>query len=64
MKSHFPAIFLSVLLSLGTISVAWSVDLRKGVIAYNSGDYATVVREWTPLAKQGYARAQFNLDVV
>ena len=58
MKSHFTAIFLSALLSLGTISAAWSADWGKGLTAYDSGDYATALREWTPLAKQGDADAQ------
>ena len=61
MKSHFTAIFLSVLLSLGTISAAWSADLEKGLTAAKSGDYATALQEWTPLAKQGNASAQYNL---
>ena len=61
MKSHFTAIFLSVLLSLGTISAAWSADFQKGVAAAQSGDFATALREWTPLAKQGNADAQYFL---
>ena len=61
MKSHFTAIFLSVLLSLGTISAAWSADFDKGLTAYESGDFATDLREWTPLAKQGNACAQYLL---
>ena len=61
MKSHFTAIFLSVLLSLGTISAAWSADLQKGLTAYQSGDFATALRELTPLAEQGDATAQFVL---
>ena len=32
--------------------------------AYKSGDYATALREWTPLAKQGNADAQFDLGVM
>ena len=34
---------------------------KKGLIAYQSGDYATALREWTPLAEQGDARAQFQI---
>ena len=36
----------------------------KGFAAYQSGDYATALREWTPLAKQGDAVAQYNLGVM
>ena len=53
MKSYLTAICLTLVLSLGTISAAWSADFQKGVAASESGDYATAQREWTPLAKQG-----------
>ena len=46
---------------LGSAGESWSADFQKGVAAYKSGDYATALREWTPLAKQGDADAQFNL---
>jgi len=36
-------------------------DFDKGAAAYSSGDYATALREWVPLAEQGNAPAQFNL---
>jgi len=32
--------------------------------AYDKGDYATALRLWLPLAKQGDAIAQFNLGQV
>ena len=38
-----------------------SADLPKGAIAYKSGDYATILREFRPLAEQGNADAQFML---
>jgi hypothetical protein len=44
--------------------VSWSQDFQKGLTAYKSGDYATALREWTPLAKQGDAFAQYNLGVM
>ena len=40
---------------------SWSADFNKGLIAYNNGDYATAIEEWTPLAEQGDAYAQYNL---
>jgi len=36
-------------------------DYQAGLDAYNQGDYATAVKEWRPLAEQGYADAQYNL---
>jgi TPR repeat protein len=41
-----------------------AADFKKGVSAYKSGDYATALREWTPLAKQGVADAQYILGVM
>jgi hypothetical protein len=37
--------------------VSESADFQKGWTTYESGDYATVLRQWTPLAKQGDAVA-------
>jgi TPR repeat protein len=49
---------------LGSAGVSWGADYQKGVAAAASGDYATALREFKPLAKQGYADAQFNLGVM
>jgi TPR repeat protein len=35
--------------------------LEDGQAAYNSGDYATALKLWHPLADQGVAAAQYNL---
>ena len=43
--------------------VAWA-GFEEGVNAYKKGDYATALREWRPLAKQGDARDQFNLGLM
>ena len=43
---------------------ASSADLQKGVDAAQSGDYATALREWTPLAEQGDAFAQTLLGAM
>ncbi|NKB59506.1 MAG: sel1 repeat family protein [Alphaproteobacteria bacterium] len=40
---------------------ALAQDMKKGLKAYKSGDYATAVKEWRPLAEQGHAGAQYNL---
>ena len=50
-----------LLLLVGT--PASSADFQKGFDAWESGDYATALREWTPFAEQGDASAQNNLGV-
>ena len=58
-------LILSVLLlSLLVGNPAFSADFQKGVDAYDRRDYATALREWKPLAEQGYALAQNNLGVM
>ena len=52
--------FFKILFCL-TSSVSWSADFDKGLAAAQKGDFATALREWTPLAEQGDARAQYNL---
>ena len=52
------------LLMLLASGVAVAADLSKGLKAYNSGDFKTALAEWTPLAEQGYAKAQTNLGVM
>jgi hypothetical protein len=55
------AICLTFAVLLGSAGMSWSADFQKGVTAYQSGDYATALRELVPLAKQGNARAQSSL---
>lgn len=38
-----------------------AADFDKGMNAYDSGDYKAALAEWTPLAEQGLAKAQYNL---
>jgi TPR repeat protein len=61
MKKILTTLCLSLTLLLGSIGVSESADFQKGLTAAQSGDYATALREWTPLAKQGNAGAQFSL---
>jgi TPR repeat protein len=42
-------------------TMAGAQDFDKGLAAYEAGDYATALSEWTPLAEQGDANAQGNL---
>ena len=53
-----------LLLTLLVGTPASFADWKKGAAAYQSSDFATALREWTPLAKQGYADAQHNLGVM
>ena len=55
---------LTLTILLGSIGGSASADLQKGYAAYKSGDYATALREWKPLAEQGNAAAQYNLGVM
>ena len=50
--------FLIILFTLAS-NIAWSADYNKGVDAYYSGDFATALREFKPLAEQGNNDAQF-----
>ena len=59
MRYIFP-LLLSIVLS----PLSWSADFQKGLTAFDNGDYATALREWTPLAEQGDAIAQYNLGLM
>ena len=61
MRNLTATLCLTLAVLLGSVGVSESQDLQKGFDAYNRGDYATALREWTPLAKQGHAKSQFNL---
>ena len=55
---------LTISLACGSFGVGLSGDFQKGWEASVKGDYATVLKEWIPLAAQGNASAQFNLGVM
>jgi uncharacterized protein len=61
MRNLTAILCLTIALLLGGAGEGWSADFKKGVAAYESGDYATALREWNPLAEQGDAGAQFSL---
>ena len=49
---HLTAIFcLTLTLLLGSVGNSESADFQRGLTAHDSGDYATALRELTPLAK-------------
>ena len=58
------ALILATLLSLLIPVQSWGGDFQKGLDAYNSGDYATTLKEWTPLAEKGDSMAQANLALM
>jgi uncharacterized protein len=43
---------------------SFSGDFQKGLTAYKSGNYATALREWKPLAERGDAVAQSRLGAI
>ena len=58
------AILRSGLLALAIMALAVPAiagPFEDGFAAADSGDYATAMRMWRPLADQGVADAQFNL---
>ncbi|RPH80794.1 MAG: sel1 repeat family protein [Nitrospiraceae bacterium] len=60
------ALRFSVALVLSIVHLAtpaWA-DFKAGEKAYQSGDYATALRQWQPLAEQGHAGAQYNLGLL
>ena len=61
MRNLTATICLTITVLLGSAGVSWSADFQKGLAAAQRGDFATALREWTPLAEQGGADAQFNL---
>ena len=54
---------LCVAFTLGLTAPAWA-GFEDGWAAYKRGDYATALREWRPLAKQGNANAQLFLGLM
>ena len=56
-------LILTVSLILVLAAPAWAGFL-EGVAAYERGDYAMALREFRPLAEQGYAGAQNNLGLM
>ena len=56
------AILLAFLMTLSAPVAAQ--DFQKGLAAAQTGDYATALQEWTPLAEAGDPDAQSNLGVM
>ena len=55
---------IAMLLSLVLLTTAQAADFDAGLAAYNRGEYAEALRQWRPLAEQGYRGAQYNLGLM
>jgi len=55
---------ITFVLSIICLAVPAWADFQAGMDASTSGDYATALHEWRPLAEQGNALAQYNLGVL
>ena len=64
MKQTLAMISIIAALIFGSIGALLAADFDAGLAALQKGDYAAALREWTPLAEQGDAEAQFNLGVM
>ena len=60
-KKMITGLVLLMLMSSGMVVAA---DFNKGLKAAQSGDFKTALAEWTPLAEEGYASAQYNLGIM
>ena len=58
------AICLMIAVLIANMGMSWSADFQKGLAAAKSGDFATALREWKPLAEQGNADAQSLLGAM
>ena len=56
-------LILATVLSLAFTPLA-AQDFQKGLAAYQAGDYAAALQEWTPLAEAGRGVIQYNLGVM
>ena len=64
MKKLTATLCLTLAVLLGSVGVSASADFQKGLTAARSSDFATALHEWTPLAIQGNAIAQYNLGLL
>ena len=55
-------IFLLLTLAIITVYADDFSDFQDGLDAYEKNDYKTAIEKFKPLAKQGYAKAQYYLS--
>ena len=58
------AAFVIIVVSTVATGTLLAQDLDSGWEAYDSGDYATALKIWTPLAEQGNSQAQGVLGMM
>lgn len=63
-ESRRPARLAWLTLLLLLVAAPASADFQTGLTAYQRGDYATALREWTPAAEAGNATAQLYLGLM
>jgi TPR repeat protein len=61
MKCIITTIVFGLSLLLSGAGISYSADFQKGYDAYQKGDYAAALREWSELAEQGHANSQVYL---
>jgi TPR repeat protein len=64
MRKLTATLCLMIAVLFGSMGMSASADFQKGLTAAQSGDFATALREWRPLAEQGNATAQFFLGTM
>jgi len=57
-------VLVTVLVMTGALSIPAWANVKTGVAAYKSGNYARAYNEFAPLANQGNKRAQYNLGIL
>ena len=64
MNNSVVIICLAIFVYFEGTKTSWSADFDKGLNAARSGDFATALSEWGPLAERGNPTAQINLGVM
>ena len=64
MRNLTATLCLTLAVLLGSAGMSVSQDFQKGVDAYDTGDYSLALDEFTPLAEQGDASAQYTLGLM
>ncbi len=64
MRNLTATLCLTLAVLLGSAGMSVSQDFQVGLDAAERGDFATALRELTPLAEQGDASAQYNLGLM
>ena len=61
MKSIISTLCLIISIACGGFGVWGSVDVQQGMVAYNKGDFATAIIEWSLVGDDGDEKAQYFL---